>query len=189
MRRALGPEDVTEYRGLSITTPAKTFVDIAEDVPLGLVVAFGDYVLRMKLATPADLADCLDRSRGRRGIRRARQAAGLVDARSESPPESVLRVALISAGLPAPVPQVVIRSATGSFLARGDLVYEDERIVIEYDGMHHLLPEQQAKDANRRHGLMLEGWLIVTITRYDLRDPRRAVCKVDDALRQRRASQ
>jgi hypothetical protein len=186
MRRALGPEDITEHLGLTITTPERTFVDIAEDVSLGLVVAFGDYILRQHLATPTAIADCLARSRGRRGVRRARQAADLLDARAESPPESVLRVALIAAGLPAPTPQYVIRSTDGHFIARGDLVFEDERIVIEYDGEYHLTPEQQAKDADRRHRLMLEGWLVVTITRRDLRDPRRAVSKVNDALRQHR---
>ena len=119
-------------------------------------------------------------------MRRARQAAGLLDPRSESPPESILRITLISAGLPAPTPQVVIRSVSGTFIARGDLVYEDERIVIEYDGEHHLTPKQQAKDADRRHRLALEGGLVITITRYDLRDPRHAIRKVDDSLRQRR---
>ena len=104
MRRALGSEDITERLGLTITTPERTFVDIAEDVSLGLVVAFGDYILRQYLATPTAIAECLARSRGRRGVRRARQAADLLDARAESPPESVLRVALIAAGLPAPTP-------------------------------------------------------------------------------------
>ena len=102
------------------------------------------------------------------------------------PARERLRVALIASGLPAPTPQYVIRSTDGHFIARGDLVFEDERIVIEYDGEYHLTPEQQAKDADRRHRLMLEGWLVVTITRRDLRDPRRAVRKVNDALHQRR---
>lgn len=187
IRRDLHPGDVTEHQDLAITTPERTLVDIAEDVPLPLVVAFGDHILRQLLTTQGAIDECLARSRGRRGVRRARQAVDLLDPRAESPPESVLRVTLISAGLPAPTPQVVIRSANGDFLARGDLVYEDERIVIEYDGEHHLTPEQQAKDADRRHLLALHGWLVVTITRRDLRDPRRAIRKVDGALRQRRA--
>lgn len=186
MRGTISPVDVTRHRGLAITTPGRTFVDIAQDVPLPLVVAFGDHILRHQLSTRGDIDECLSRSRGQRGVRRARQAAGLLDPRSESPPESILRITLISAGLPAPTPQVVIRSASGTFIARGDLVYEDERIVIEYDGEHHLTPEQQAKDADRRHRLALEGWLVITITRYDLRDPRHAIRKVDDSLRQRR---
>lgn len=187
MRVTISPADITRYRGLAITTPERTFVDIAQAVPLPLIVAFGDHILRQRFATREGIDDCLSRSRGQRGVRRARQAVDLLDPRAESPPESVLRVTLITAGLPAPTPQVVIRSTTGAFIARGDLVYEDERIIIEYDGEHHLTPEQQAKDADRRHRLALEGWLVITITRYDLRDPRRAMGKVDDALRQRRA--
>lgn len=186
MRSAISPADITRHYGLTITTPERTFVDIAQDVPLALVAAFGDHILRQQLTTRGAIDECLARSRGQRGVRRARQAAGLLDPRAESPPESVLRVTLIAAGLPAPIPQVVIRSADGAFIARGDLVYEDERIVIEYDGEHHLTPEQQATDADRRHRLALEGWLVITITRHDLRDPRRAIRKVNDALRQRR---
>lgn len=186
IRGSISPTDITRHCGLAITTPERTFVDIAHEVPLALVVAFGDHILRHQLATRGDIDECLARSRGQRGVRRARQAAGLLDPRSESPPESILRVTLIAAGLPAPIPQVVIRSAAGTFIARGDLVYEDERIVIEYDGEHHLTPEQQAKDADRRHRLALEGWLVITLTRYDLRDPRRAVRKVEDAISQRR---
>jgi len=186
MRHTLHPGDITEHVSLVVTTPARTFVDIAHEVPLALVVAFGDHILRQQLTTPDSISDCLTRSRGRRGVRRARQARDLLDPRAESPPESVLRITLIGAGLPAPTPQVVVRSATGAFLARGDLVYEDERIIIEYDGEHHLTPEQQAKDADRRHLLALEDWLVVTITRHDLRDPRRAIRKVDEALRRRR---
>lgn len=187
LRGALSPVDITRHCGLAITTPQRTFVEIAQEVSLSLVVAFGDHILRQQLTTRGAIDECLARSRGQRGVRRARQAAGLLDPRAESPPESVLRVTLIAAGLPAPSPQVVIRSATGAIIARGDLVYEDERIVIEYDGEHHLTPEQQAKDADRRHRLALDGWLVITMTRHDLRDPRRAIRKVDDALRQRRA--
>ena len=186
MRLVLSPADITEHLGLAITTPERTFVDIAQEVPLTLVVAFGDHVLRHQLSTQGALAECLARSRGRRGVRRARQAMDLLDPRAESPPESALRVVLISAGLPSPTPQLVIRSEGGHFLARGDLVYEEERIIIEYDGGHHLTPEQQAKDADRRHRLALEGWLVITITARDLTDPRRAVRKVDAALRMRR---
>lgn len=187
MRQDLDLSDITEHEGLVITTPERTLVDIAQDVSLALVVAFGDHILRQQLATRGAIAECLARSRGRRGVRRARQAVDLLDPRAESPPESVLRVTLISAGLPAPTPQLVIRSATGGFLARSDLVYEEERIIIEYDGEHHLTPEQQARDADRRHSLAIDGWLVVTITRRDLRDPRRAVRKVEEALRQRRS--
>lgn len=186
IRVTISPADITRYRGLAITTPERTFVDIAQAVPLPLIVAFGDHILRQRLASREGIDDCLSRSRGQRGVRRARQAVDLLDPRAESPPESVLRVTLIAAGLPAPTPQVVIRSTTGAFIARGDLVYEDERIIIEYDGEHHLTPEQQAKDADRRHRLTLDGWLVITITRHDLRDPGRAIRKVEGALRLRR---
>jgi len=105
----------------------------------------------------------------------------MIDERAESVAESILRITLVSAGLPAPTPQVVIRTDDQAFIARADLAYVDERIVIEYDGSHHLTPDRHARDADRRHHLAMEGWLVVTITAADLRHPRRAVAKVAQA--------
>jgi hypothetical protein len=187
-RRDIPREHVTLRDGLWLTTPERTLVDLAADVPLALLVAFGDHILREKLATQTSISDCVAGAGGQRGVRRARQGIDLLDARAESPPESILRVTLISAGLPAPIPQHVITSRSGEFLARGDLAYPAERIVIEYDGQHHLSPAQQSKDADRRHRLSMEGWWVVTVTAWDLRDPRRAVRKVNEALIQRRYS-
>lgn len=186
-RRLLPPSHITHVDGLNVTTASRTFVDLAADLPLSVVVAFGDYALRHDLATAESIATCLADCVGNRGTRRARQAASLLDARAESPRESILRITLIEAGLPAPVPQYVVTRANGTFVARLDLAYVEERIAIEYDGGHHLTPVQQAKDADRRHELTIEGWLIVTVTSLDLRHRGRAPRKVSQALQQRRA--
>ena len=186
-RRLLRPSHVTRVHGLKVTTASRTFVDLAADLPLSVVVAFGDYAVRHGLASAESIATCLADCVGNRGIRRARQAASLLDARAESPRESILRITLIEAGLPAPVPQHVVTRADGTFVARLDLAYVEERVAIEYDGGHHLAPAQQAKDADRRHEVTMEGWLIVTVTATDLRHAGRAARKVSQALTQRRA--
>ena len=186
-RRDLAPGHITTVHGLRVTTASRTFVDLAADLPLCVVVAFGDYAIRHGLATAESIAACLADCAGNRGIRRARQAASLLDPRAESPRESILRITLIEGGLPGPVAQYVVRRADGGVIARLDLAYVEERIAIEYDGSHHLTPTQQAKDADRRHELTIDGWLIVTLTAADLRQPGRAVRKVDQALQHRRA--
>ena len=185
-RRKLPDQHITQLRGIPLTTPSRTLIDLAGAVSLPLVVAFGDFALRAGTLSIPDLHGCLKECGGQRGIRRARLGVDMLDARAESPRESMVRVILAQAGLPSPTPQLVIRSSSGEFIARGDLVYEEEKIVIEYDGEYHLTREQQESDANRRHRLALHGWLVVTLTPGDLRDPRRAVRKVEQALDARR---
>jgi hypothetical protein len=184
-RRSLAPHDVVDWDGLRVTTPQRSFVDVAERLWLPSLVAVGDDFLRRGLCTSADIGEVLARSVGQRGVRRARQAWRMLDERAESPRESMTRAIIVMSGLPTPTPQVEIYGADGHFIARGDLAYVAERIVIEYDGYHHLTREQQAKDAHRRGELAIEDWLMVTIVPMDISTPRLLVSKVRRALASR----
>lgn len=186
-RRELLAGDVIDVHGLPVTSPQRTFVDIAERVSVPLLVAVGDDFLRRRLCTRMDIAAVMARSAGQRGVRAAKRAAELLDARAESPRESLTRALIVEAGLPAPTPQIEIHDSHGRFIARGDLVYEDLRIVIEYDGYHHLTLEGQRRDARRRGELGLEHWLIVTIVPADIRRPQQLIEKVRRALSARGA--
>lgn len=188
-RRVRLPEDhVIEWGGLRLTTPARTFVDLGGFLSLRDLVAVGDAALRDGLCEREQIAAVLRGSRRRRGVRTARAAAELLDPRAESPQESRLRVEVVVAGLPTPVPNEVIRDASGEFLARGDLVFRRWRVVAEYDGAHHRTPAQQAADAQRRTLLREHGWYVVEIVAADLREPWRAVVKIAAALRSRGAT-
>lgn len=63
-----------------------------------------DRMLASGAVRPAQLARAADGLGAGRGTRQTRRAAELADGRSESPQESRLRVRLVLAGLPAPVP-------------------------------------------------------------------------------------
>ena len=186
-RRTLSEGDVGEVRGLPVTSPERAFVDLAERLSVPRLVAIGDDLLRRGLCTRADIADVVGRSAGQRGVCTARRAAELLDPRAESPRESLTRAIIVEAGLPAPIPQVDIFDSRGRFIARGDLVYEDLRIVIEYDGYHHLTLQGQRRDACRRGDLGLEGWLMVTVVPADVHRPGDLLAKVTRALRSRGA--
>ena len=180
-RRTIDDRDITRAKGLAVTTPQRTFVDVARLLSLPRLVAVGDDFVRRGLCTQADIEEVVQRLKGQRGVRRARQAIPLIDPRSESPRESIVRILLHERGFPAPTPQVNICDAQGQFIARGDLVYEKERIVIEYDGEHHLTRETQAKDASRRGKLAVNDWLIVTVVAEDVSHPERLAAKVQSA--------
>jgi hypothetical protein len=181
-RRDLLQRDVADLHGLPVTSPERTFVDVAERLSVPRLVSVGDDFLRRGLCTRADIVEVIGRSTGQRGLRSAKRAAELLDPRAESPRESLTRALIVEAGLPAPTPQVGIHDSRGRFIARGDLVYEDLKIVIEYDGHHHLTLEGQRRDARRRGELGLEDWLIVTVVPADIHRPQELIAKVFRAL-------
>lgn len=59
----------------------------------------------------------------------------LADARSESPGESRTRLLLGSLRLGTAVPQVEIRDAEGYLVGRVDFLYEQQRTIVEFDGL------------------------------------------------------
>lgn len=185
-RRRLAPQDLAIRHGLTVTTPSRTVVDLAAQLSLPRLVAVGDHFLSRGIISDVALNEVLGRSMGQRGVRRARQAISILDARAESPRESMVRALLIEGGYPCPVPQFEVCDSTGRFIARVDLAYVGLRIALEYDGEHHLSRDQQAKDAWRRGELGAEGWLIVTVVSEDVRRPHLLYAKVNRALAARR---
>lgn len=121
-------------------------------------------------ATRKDLERMHRRFLGGRGSKRRRLAVDLADERAESPRESELRVLLIQSGLP--VPQSNVEIFDGSrFVARVDLLYPDERLIIEYDGDHHRDPHQWSRDQSRRAELESLGYRMTVVTARDFDDP------------------
>lgn len=144
--------------GLRVTTPARTFVDLGASLRVEDLVAVGDTLMRRDLADPYEIATVLTTRRHVPGVATARRALPLLDGRAESPRESRLRALVVLAGLPAPAPNGVIRDGDGQFLARGDLVYEELRIVIEYDGGDHADPaRRQLHNRPGRRGAAAPG--------------------------------
>ncbi len=89
----------------------------------------------------------------------ARAAAALVDERSESGTESVLRVLLREAGIHA-TPQAPL--PIGDF-ARADLLVGD-RLLIECDSeAHHAEPASRRADLRRDESLVALGYIVVRL--------------------------
>lgn len=100
-----------------------------------------------------------------------RAAIPLLEPRSDSPPETRLRLLLVRAGLPRPAANrdVVV---DGAWLAPPDLSYPQLRIAIEYDGDHHRTSRAQwQRDIGRRRVLEDAGWLLIVVTSDDLNRP------------------
>lgn len=100
--------------------------------------------------------------------------------------ESLVRVCLSVSGLPALVPQVVIRDQLGDFVARVDLLASEFRVIVEYDGRHHEREaRQRQRDRERQERLDALGYRMIVVTSEDLRDLKAVPMRVYGALRQR----
>ncbi|WP_369258996.1 endonuclease domain-containing protein [Geodermatophilus amargosae] len=164
----LQPSDVDLLDDVPVTTALRTAWDVSTLEPLTTAVAALDAMVAAKHLTTGDLAAMADRGAGRWGVTRVRRAVPLVDPRAESPQESRLRVLLALAGL-APVPQFEVVD-DGGFVARVDLAFPDVRLAIEYEGGHHFVEDQIARDDERLERLRAAGWRVVRVSAADLRD-------------------
>ncbi len=169
--RALRPEDVVLLDGRRVTSPARTFVDLAERSTVAQLAVVGDAMLARELVSKADLLRAVAASSGRRGVAVAREAAPLLDGRSRSPMESITRVYLVKSGL-SPEPNVDIYDDWGRLVGCPDLYLRAARLAVEYEGEHHRGKGQFDHDAARDRRYHEVGILPVRLTGQDvLRNP------------------
>ena len=176
------PEELTVVRHAVVTSPARTYCDLAKDLSVPDLAAVGDAVMRAYGLSADELLSVVQRRIRYSGKVAARRTLPLLTPLAESPQESRARIVITQAGLAMPVPQHVVRDAAGHFIARLDLAYPDLRIAIEYDGDVHRDPARYRKDASRRTLLRQLGWFVIEATADDLRYPQRLIGKVRGAM-------
>jgi hypothetical protein len=154
-------------RGIPVTSPGRTWLDLAALLPPAALLAVTDQMLARGF--PHDeFARILARSPGRRGVARARTVVARADALAGSPMESVLRWLIHEAGFPAPVLQYVVRDGRGVFLGQVDMAWPDQRVIVEFDGEVHRERRVFVNDLRRQNGIVLSGWRILRFTSADV---------------------
>ena len=111
-RMKLFTDEVTTVDGIPVTTPERTWLDMAELLSVDELVVMGDSCVRMPraefedrdmpLCSLADLQRMIDRHKGKRGLRKAKEAIKFIRVGADSPQETLLRLAMVRAGLPEP---------------------------------------------------------------------------------------
>ena len=169
----------TRHRGVALTTPAQTFVDLAEHLALVDLVVLGDSLVHKQVVTLELLLSAAREARGR-GAALARAAAELVREGAESPMETRVRLMLHFAGLPEPDVQHVV----GDGRYRLDLAWPVLRVAVEYDGRHHADDTHQwGRDLSRREWLDGQGWRLIVLRAEDVfDDPWAAVLRIAEAM-------
>lgn len=181
----LGPDDLREWLGLRLTTAARTWCDLAAVLDVEDLVAAGDYIIhhRHPLAGRAELAAAVRRHPARRGRARLLEALELLDDRAESPPESVIRVTIVRAGILGLEVNHPIRDARGRVFARADLCFPVHRVIFEYQGDYHRSePGRWRKDRTRVARLTAAGWHVVEIAADELADRRMLLRLIRETL-------
>lgn len=188
--------DVVMLDGVRVTSPERTYLDLAATLPLDDLVAAGDSLVsehgpefpspRVALTSIEALDAMLLQHAGARNIRRAREALGLVRVGADSPPETHLRLAIIRGGLPEPELNHVVWGPGGAPELWPDAAYPSYGVALQYDGVHHSEPGQHLRDISRARVTDRLGWLEVRVSKEDLLGERPAVIgRVRRALQSR----
>jgi len=178
--RALRPSDVTTVEGIRVTTPLRTAWDLGRVRWADQALSGSDAMMRLGVFDRDDYLRGILRFARTRWVTTLRAVAPLVDGRSESPGESVLRLRCTESPLPPLEPQHVVRRDDGSIVARLDLGNEEHRLGVEYDGAEwHSSPDQLRHDRERREELADLGWLVAAYGKREVFGQHRII---DDAL-------
>jgi hypothetical protein len=168
----LPAEDVVLWRGLRVTSPARTAVDLVRYESSRLfAVQLLDGVLRFGHCTREDMYAVLARMVRVPHVQRARDRVALARDGVDSPPETTVRLCIVDDGLPEP--DVNLRlTAGGVDLAQGDLGYWQWLVWIEYDGVEvHELLRMDGKDQQKDRFLYRRGWEPFRLTKRDVAAP------------------
>lgn len=154
---------------LPITSPTRTWLDLAATLDRIDLIALGDAILHRGFVTRADLDAACTLARGRRGVRAARAVLEHLEPRAKSPTESWLRMLLVDDGLPRPIANRPVFDAAGGWLAEPDLQYLPPPVAIEYEGDQHRTDKRQyQRDIRRDEALIAAGWELVKVVYDDL---------------------
>jgi len=180
------PEDLTRQRGVPVTTPVRTLIDLAACSPPRRVEIVINAADRSGLVRVDRLREELELRRGQRGVGALRR---LLDARTFRLTDSELERRLLrlvrEAGLPVPQTRARVNGYTVDFY------WSDFGLAVETDGLrYHRTPEQQAHDRRREQDHTAVGLTCLRFTHEQVtREPARVAAVLARTLaRLRRAA-
>jgi hypothetical protein len=126
-RCELGPDEVTERRGVRVTTPARTAFDLARRLPRGEAVVVLDALARRTGLDADDVRAVAAAHPGERDVEAVEPVLAWVDARSPDAERSRRRVRLLARGLPVPVVEPQLVDGQDVLVARLGLAWPEAR--------------------------------------------------------------
>lgn len=131
-----------EIRGeLCMTALPRMLAEVAADSPFLTAVGVLDWAFAKRAVEPSDVVAALDEFEIRRGRRRAERAIAFADARSGSAGETLSRVRMFEAGLPAPELQERFTDRQG-LVGIVDFWWPEYQLIGEFDGVAKYVREE-----------------------------------------------
>jgi very-short-patch-repair endonuclease len=165
----LHPDDIASVRGLAVTSPARTLVDLAGFATALELAGMLATVRHRRLATGSQIAAAIARTPRRKGVHRLRELLGTDDdtqaPRTRSPYERKLFALLRDSGLPLPHVNATVNGY------EVDFHWPEQRLVVELDGFgFHADRRAFERDRVRDRRLALHGIQVVRVTPRQLDD-------------------
>lgn len=152
--RTLDPEDTSD----GVTTPLRTVIDCARDLPLPESLSVADSALRSGAVTRAGLDGV---ALPRTGRVRAARVLELASDRADNPFESGLRALALEATDEPWVPQAPVTLRNGRVL-HADAGLAEARVALEADShQFHKSRSDIVRDCNRYDEMILAGWIVL----------------------------
>ncbi len=181
---------VTIRRGVLVTTPARTLVDVGCVVPTWVFTTALERALHRRLVTVPGLRRIIDQvgGRGRNGVGVLRTA---LDERAlgAARPESLLEPLLARLCAQNNVEGVRYQEwlELGGRRIRPDFCIPDAKLVVEVDGLAiHGTREALDHDLERQNLLVDHGYLVLRYTRTHLRHPSKVAAQIRRTAARRR---
>jgi hypothetical protein len=197
-KAAAASDELLTIEGLHMSAPHRMWFECAAVLSANALVVLGDSLVRRPRpryegrsaphTTLEALSAMIRRHPRTPGRARARTAYELIRVGADSAQETLLRLAILRAGLPEPELQI----PADPRLARSpcaDLGYRRWRIAIQYDGAWHFDPARAKGDRRVDRFFRARGW---TVLRYFDADSRTgfadAVREIAETINQRRGT-
>jgi hypothetical protein len=184
----LSSDQLTTNRGLAVTTPARTLIDMAQFLGAKRLAKLVDATVAEGLTSYESLLTLFEHL-ARKGKPGTKQMRAVLQDRGAGPMPSgtVLEnriLALIGdSGLQLPISQFSAPWLT-STNGRVDFAYVEQRLVIEGDSRRwHMLADSFLADRERDNLAQLAGWRVLRFTWWDVDErPEYVVALINQAL-------
>jgi very-short-patch-repair endonuclease len=165
VRRRLSASDVTERHGIPVTTPVRTLIDLATELPPNRLERAVNEADKRDLVDSESLRAALEAHAGEPGVRPLRL---LLDQRafrlSDSELETLFRPLAASAGLPTPLTKATVNDF------EVDFYWPTLGLVVETDGWrYHRTPSAQTRDALRDQTHTASGLTPLRFSHYQVK--------------------
>lgn len=188
MHRATAPAavEVTTHRGIPITTPARTLLDIAPDLSDRQLERAIDEAEHLRLLDPASLRAVVERNNGHRGGHRLARTMAGHDAGSTLT-RSELEERFLELCAQAGIGRPLVNARLHGFEV--DFLWPDQRLVVEVDGhASHGTRAAFERDRARDADLTVAAYRVVRFTYVQVvRQPRRVAALLKRLLAQPRS--